>query len=132
MRCGVELALAQRSVTLGDQLCKKQHGIPIACMESKCSCSVTLEMSEQIWFATQGKRLKGHQAATRYVDDLVAMSPDVCRVSVQALLKSVYPSGVEFETQSGCDWLDTSLRIDREGELVVSAKQIEPCWVHGR
>ena len=49
-------------------------------------------------------------------------------VVVQVLLESVYPSGVEFERQSSCDWL----RFDREGELVVSAERTVPDWVHGR
>ena len=132
MRCGVELALAQGSVTLGDQLWKQQRGVPIGGMVSKCSCSVTLGMSEQTWSETHGKQFKGHLAATRYVDDLVVLSPDMCSGCVKNLLKSVYPSGVEFEAQSGCEWLDMSLRIDPEGELVISAKQTESDWVYGR
>ena len=79
MRCGVELALAQGSITLGDQLWKQQRGVPIGGMVSKCSCSVTLGMSEQIWSETHGKQFKGHLATTRYVDDLVVLSPDTCR-----------------------------------------------------
>ena len=34
MRCGVELALAQGSVTLGDQQWQQQHGIPVCGMVS--------------------------------------------------------------------------------------------------
>ena len=79
-----------------------------------------------------GKTFQGHLVTSRHVDDLVVMSPDICRACVQVLLKSMYPSGVEFETQSCCDWLDISLRVDCEGELVVSAKQTEPDWVHCR
>ena len=89
-------------------------------------------MSEQIWSETRGKQFKGHLAATRHVDDLVVLSPDTCRGCVNNLLKSVYPAGVEFEAQSGCEWLDMSLRIDAEGELVISAKQTESDWVYGR
>ena len=132
MRCGVELALAQGSITLGDQLWKQQRGVPIGGMVSKCSCSVTLGMSEQIWSETHGKQFKGHLATTRYVDDLVVLSPDTCRDCITNLLKTVYPAGVEFEAQSGCEWLDMNLRIDAEGELVISAKQTESDWVYGR
>ena len=80
-------------------------------------------MSEQVWSETHGKQFKGHLAATRYVDDLVVLSPDTCRDCIKNLLKSVYPSGVESEAQSGCEWLDMSLCIDPEGELVISAKK---------
>ena len=115
-----------------EEVLRQQHGISIGGMVSKCSCSVTLGMSEQIWSETWGKHFMGHLVTSKYVDDLVVMSPEKCRDCVQVLLKSVNPSGVEFEAQPGCDWLDMSLRFDREGELVVSAEQTVPDWVHGR
>jgi hypothetical protein len=135
---GMDLALAQTAVSVGNSVWRQAEGLPIGGPHSPASCSVVLGADEAAWagdpearasfgFDPGRGRLSEQVALARYVDDLIMVSRIWCATCLEDMLRVMYRKPVQFDRQAssphGQPWLDMwisfcggSLRVHMDGQ----------------
>ena len=101
IRRGLDLALAQNAVSVGNSVWRQAEGLPIEGPHSPASCSVVLGVDEATWtadaaararhgFQPGGRRLSEQVALARYVDDLIMVSRIWCHACLGDMLGAMY------------------------------------------
>ena len=143
LRLGMDLALAQSAVSVGDSVWRQAEGLPIGGPHSPASCSVVLGADEAAWtadaaaralhrFLPEGRRLSEQVALARYVDDLIMVSRVWCHACLEDMLTAMYRRPVQFDRQAtsahGQPWLDMWVSF-RCGQLEIHMDGQEQEWV---
>jgi hypothetical protein len=143
IRLGMDLALAQSAVSVGDSVWKQAEGLPIGGPHSPASCSVVLGADEAAWtadaaaralhrFLPEGRRLDEQVALARYVDDLIMVSRVWCSACLEDMLGAMYRRPVQFDRQAssahGQPWLDMWVSFSH-GRLQIHMDGQEQEWV---
>jgi hypothetical protein len=139
LRTGIDMALAQNAVSVGDSVWKQAEGLPIGGPHSPACCSIVLGADEASWAADasrraelgfvgpEGSTLEGCAAYARYVDDLCVVSRIWCEGCLETMVDRMYRRPVQFDKQAtshlGQPWLDMwitfvggDLRIHMDGQ----------------
>jgi hypothetical protein len=140
---GLDLALAQNAVSVGDSVWAQAEGLPTGGPHSPASCSVVLGADEATWtddaaararhgFHPRGRRLEEQVALARYVDDLIMVSRTWCTSCLGDMLAVMYRKPVQFDRQAtsahGQPWLDMWVSL-RGGTLEIHMDGQEQEWV---
>ena len=140
---GLDLALAQNAVSVGNSVWVQAEGLPIGGPHSPASCSVVLGADEATWtddaaararhgFHPRGRRLEEQVALARYVDDLIMVSRTWCTSCLGDMLAVMYRKPVQFDRQAtsahGQPWLDMWVSL-RGGTLEIHMDGQEQEWV---
>ena len=123
------LGLAQRYVQVGaDKVFKQRKGAPIGGPFSDICAALVLGMSEHFWRTSEplrdlgkfGPRGLGPQgsnqmfpevvAQSRYVDDVISATKQLCGSCVQDMIDGMYP-GLPFEAQGTATGMTTGRHI---------------------
>ena len=139
---GLDLALAQNAVSVGDSVWVQAGGLPIGGLHSPASCSVVRGADEAAWtdgvaartrhgFLPGGCRLEEQVALARYVDDFIMVSRIWCLSRLEDTLAVMYRKPVQFDRQAmsahGQPWLDMSVSL-RGGALEIHMDGQEQEW----
>ena len=138
LSAGIDLALAQGAVSVGDSVWLQREGLPIGGPHSPACCSVVLGADEAAWaddaarrrahgFAPSGGPLASQVALARYVDDLIMVSRIWCSTCLEGMIGVMYRRPVQFDRQPssahGQPWLDMwvsfagpTLRVHMDGQ----------------
>ena len=140
---GLDLALAQSAVSVGNSVWVQAEGLPIGGPHSPACCSVVLGADEATWtdnaatraahgFGPAGRRLEEQVALARYVDDLIMVSRVWCKSCLEDMLTVMYRRPVQFDRQAtaahGQPWLDMWVSF-RHGALEIHMDGQEQEWV---
>ena len=140
---GLDLALAQSAVSVGNSVWVQAEGLPIGGPHSPACCSVVLGADEATWtdnaatraahgFNPSGRRLEEQVALARYVDDLIMVSRVWCSSCLEDMLTVMYRKPVQFDRQAtaahGQPWLDMWVSF-RHGALEIHMDGQEQDWV---
>ena len=140
---GLDLALAQAAVSVGNSVWLQAEGLPIGGPHSPASCSVVLGADEAAWtgdaaararhgFAPSDGGLCTQVALARYVDDIIMVSRIWCSACLEGMLSVMYRKPVQFDRQPssphGQPWLDMWVSF-RRGALQIHMDGQEQEWV---
>ena len=140
---GLDMALAQNAVSVGNSVWVQAEGLPIGGPHSPASCSVILGADEAAWtndaaartrhgFLPGGCRLEEQVALAWYVDDFIMVSRVWCFSCLEDMLTVMCRKPVQFDRQAtsahGQPWLDMWVSF-RGGALEIHMDGQEQEWV---
>ena len=140
---GLDMALAQSAVSVGNSVWVQAEGLPIGRPHSPASCSVVLRADEAAstndaaahaghGFMPEGRCLAEQVALARYVDDLIMVYRICCSSCLEDMLVAMYRKPVQFDRQAtsahGQPWLDMWVSF-RGGALEIHMDGQEQEWV---
>ena len=140
---GLDMALAQSAVSVGNSVWVQAEGFPIGGPHSPACCSVVLGADEAAWtndaaaraghgFMPEGRRLAEQVVLARYVDDLIMVSRVWCSSCLEDMLAVMCRKPVQFDRQAtsahGQPWLDMWVSF-RGGALEIHMDGQEQEWV---
>ena len=130
---GLDMALAQSAVSVGNSVWVQAEGFPIGEPHSPASCSVVLGAVHG--FMPEGRRLVEQVALARYIDDLIMVSRVWCSLCLEDMLAAMYRKRVQFDRQAtsahGQPWLVIWVPF-REGALQIHMDGQEQEWVQSQ
>ena len=133
---GLDMALAQNAVSVGNSVWVQAEGLPIGGPRSPASCSVVLGAHEAAWtndVLPGGSKLEEQVALARHVDDLIMVSRILwCSSCLEDMLTVMFRQPVQFYRQAasahGQPWLDMWVSF-RGGALEIHMDGQEREWV---
>ena len=144
LRRGIDMALAQSAVSVGDSVWRQAEGLPIGGPHSPACCSIVLGADEAAWAADaerrarlgfsapRGRGIEECAAYARYVDDLCVVSRIWCEGCLESMVDGMYRKPVQFDRQAtsllGQPWLDMWITFT-SGDMEIHMDGQEHEWV---
>eukprot|EP00933_Yihiella_yeosuensis_P084273 TRINITY_DN9869_c0_g2_i2.p1 TRINITY_DN9869_c0_g2~~TRINITY_DN9869_c0_g2_i2.p1 ORF type:complete len:1202 (-),score=121.45 TRINITY_DN9869_c0_g2_i2:263-3868(-) len=132
----IALSLEMRWVRFGDAVFFQKIGSPIGGLMSKVHASLACGLPETKWLVSNPSCVSSI-AAKRYVDDICAVSPNLCNQCLETSITAIYPRHIAFNAEQsntyGVAWLDLHVSLDSLGKLPeVSMAEVELEWLQGK